>query len=168
MTDQLSLTELTTEIVSAFVGNNSLPASEVPGLIARVHGALTAAVSPTVEPERQAPAVAIKKSVMPDYLICLEDGAKLKMLKRYLRTRFDMTPEEYRRKWGLAADYPMTAPNYSKARSELAREIGLGGKAPGRKRKPRATAAASVNTSKPAARGAKRGRKPKAAKLQTA
>jgi predicted transcriptional regulator len=165
MSDQLDLTELTTKIVSSFVGSNSMPSSEVPELISRVYGALAAAVSPSAAREPLNPAVPVRKSVTPDYIICLEDGAKLKMLKRYLRTRFDMTPEEYRRKWGLPADYPMTASSYSKVRSDLAHKIGLGQKPVGETRKSRAIAATSTNGSKTTtARGRKRGRKPNASK----
>ena len=122
--------ELVSKIVSAYVSNSSLPLEELPDLIKTVHEALKrpdqAASSP---PE---PAVPIKKSVKPDYVICLEDGRKLKMLKRYLRTSYGMSPDEYRKKWGLSSDYPMVAPKYSARRSELAKIIGLGRK-PGQK-----------------------------------
>ena len=122
--------ELVSKIVSAYVSSNSLPSGELPDLITTIHEALQnpdqAAASP---PE---PAVPIKKSVRPDYVICLEDGLKLKMLKRHLRTSYNMTPDEYRRKWGLSSDYPMTAPKYAARRSELAKIIGLGRK-PGQK-----------------------------------
>ncbi len=143
MTGQLHLLDLTTEIVASYAGNNALAASELPNLIARVHAALSGVTAPAEPaPETLVPAVTIKKSVTPDYIICLEDGAKLKMLKRYIRTRYGLSPEEYRRKWGLPADYPMTAPNYSATRSKLARDIGLGQKAP--KRKQRRAAATRV------------------------
>ena len=126
--------ESVSKIVSAYVSNNSLPSDELPDLITTVHEALQnpdqAAASP---PE---PAVPIKKSITPDYVICLEDGKKLKMLKRHLRTSFNMSPDEYRRKWGLSSDYPMTAPKYAARRSELAKQIGLGRK-PGQKVKSR-------------------------------
>ena len=119
--------EFVSKIVSAYVSKNSLPPSELPQLIWTVHEALKrpgqAASSP---PE---PAVPIKKSVTPDYVICLEDGKKLKMLKRHLRTAFDMSPDEYRQRWGLPSDYPMVAPKYGARRSELAKKIGLGRKA---------------------------------------
>ena len=122
--------ELVSKIVSAYVSNSSLPLEELPDLIKTVHEALErpdqAASSP---PE---PAVPIKKSVKPDYVICLEDGRKLKMLKRHLRTSYGMSPDEYRRKWGLSSDYPMVAPKYAAKRSELAKKIGLGRK-PGQK-----------------------------------
>ncbi len=122
--------ELVSKIVSAYVSENSLPSGELPQLIKTVHEALRnpgqAAASPLE------PAVPIKKSIKPDYVICLEDGKKLKMLKRHLRTAYDMTPDEYRQKWGLSSDYPMVAPKYAARRSELAKKIGLGRK-PGQK-----------------------------------
>ncbi len=118
--------ELVSTIVSAFVSNNSVPSSELPDLITTVHEALQ---NPDqVASSAPEPAVPIKKSIRPDYVICLEDGKKLKMLKRHLRTAFNMTPDEYRRKWGLSSDYPMVAPKYSARRSELAKIIGLGRK----------------------------------------
>ncbi len=127
---ETSSLESVSKIVSAYVSNNSLPPGELSDLIKTVHEALQkpdqAALSP---PE---PAVPIKKSIRPDYVICLEDGKKLKMLKRHLRTAYDMSPDEYRRKWGLASDYPMVAPKYAARRSELAKKIGLGRK-PGQK-----------------------------------
>jgi predicted transcriptional regulator len=117
-----------TEIVAAFVGNNTVAVSDLPGLISSVFQALRA--TGQVEAEKMAeapvPAVPIKKSIGTDFLICLEDGKKLKMLKRHLRTAYGLTPEQYREKWGLPADYPMVAPNYAKKRSSLARQIGLG------------------------------------------
>ena len=118
---------MVSEIVSAYVSKNSLPPSELPHLIKTVHDALSS-------PEQGAssapePAVPIKKSIRPDYVICLEDGKKLKMLKRHLRTAYNMSPDEYRQKWGLASDYPMVAPKYAARRSELAKKIGLGRKA---------------------------------------
>jgi predicted transcriptional regulator len=120
--------ELAADIVSAYVSNNSVPAGDLPGLISEVHLALQkvgngAAEAPADAPK---PAVSIKKSITPDYIICLEDGKKFKSLKRHLRTQYNMTPEQYREKWGLAPDYPMVAPNYAKARAELAKEMGLG------------------------------------------
>jgi MucR family transcriptional regulator, transcriptional regulator of exopolysaccharide biosynthesis len=121
--------ELATEIVSAFVANNSLPASDLPALIGNVHQALNRlADGSTAQPadERKEPAVPIKKSVQPDFIVCLEDGKKFKSLKRHLRTVYDLTPEQYRAKWGLPATYPMVAPNYAAARSELAKSMGLG------------------------------------------
>jgi predicted transcriptional regulator len=129
-TEQDNLIELTAEIVSAYVSANSVASSDLPSLINQVHSALhrtaTGAVEPAQEPLK--PAVAAKKSVMPDYIVCLEDGKKFKSLKRHLRTHYDLTPDEYRHKWGLPPDYPMVAPNYAKARSALAKEMGLGQK----------------------------------------
>lgn len=121
--------ELAAEIVSAFVANNSVPAAELPALISNVHDALnkiTAGSTPKTEEAKQAPAVPVKKSVQPDYIICLDDGKKFKSLKRHLRTVYNMTPDQYRTKWGLPADYPMVAPNYAAARSQLAKQMGLG------------------------------------------
>ncbi len=125
-----ALLSLTTEIVSAHVSNNSVALSDLPGLIEKVYKSLAQARSePTLGEERPQPAVPIKKSVTPDYIICLEDGKKLKMLKRHLKTAYDMTPEDYRERWGLPADYPMVAPNYTRQRSSLAKQIGLGTRA---------------------------------------
>src|SRR4051794_13219429 len=123
--------ELAAEIVSAFVSNNSVPAAELPTLIGSVHDALNRVVSGAAQPpaeEPKAPAVPIKKSVQPDYIVCLEDGKRFKSLKRHLRTVYDLTPDQYRAKWGLPRDYPMVAPNYAAARSELAKQFGLGQK----------------------------------------
>jgi predicted transcriptional regulator len=125
-----TLVELTAGIVSAYVSNNSVRTAELPGLIAEVHRALngthTAANKP--EPEPLKPAVNPKKSVFPDYIVCLEDGQKFKSLKKHLRTSHELAPEEYREKWGLAYDYPMVAPNYAAARSALATKMGFGQK----------------------------------------
>ena len=120
--------ELAADIVSAYVSNNSVPSGDLPSLISEVHGALLKVAGGTVEVPTEAPkpAVPLKKSVTPDYIICLEDGKKFKSLKRHLRTQYNMTPEQYRDKWGLPADYPMVAPNYAVARSKLARQMGLG------------------------------------------
>jgi predicted transcriptional regulator len=120
--------ELAADIVSAYVSNNSVPAGDLPGLIGEIHSALTKVGNDSVEAPVEAPkpAISIKRSVTPDFIICLEDGKKFKSLKRHLRTQYNMTPEQYREKWGLAPDYPMVAPNYAKARSELAKEMGLG------------------------------------------
>lgn len=129
------LASLTSQIVAAYVGRNALPLGDLPGLIQSVYQSLVslgAVLGPTTGQE---PAVPAKKSVMPEYIICLEDGKRLKMLKRYLRTRYNMTPEEYRRKWGLSADYPMVAPNYAAQRSDFAKKIGLGHIDNGRGRK---------------------------------
>jgi predicted transcriptional regulator len=126
------LLSLTSQIVAAHVANNTVGMEELPKLIQDVHRALSS-VSEGGSLERPEPAIAIKKSVTPEYIVCLEDGKKLKMLKRHLRTSYDMTPEEYRQRWGLPHDYPMVAPNYAKRRSSLAKQIGLGVK--GRKRR---------------------------------
>jgi predicted transcriptional regulator len=122
--------ELAADIVSAYVSNNSVPANELPSLIQEVHTALLRVTSggsvAPVSAEAQKPAIAVKKSLSNDYIICLEDGKKFKSLKRHLRTQYNMSPEEYRDKWGLPPDYPMVAPNYAKARSNLAKQMGLG------------------------------------------
>ncbi|MBC6405837.1 MAG: MucR family transcriptional regulator [Rhodospirillales bacterium] len=124
------LLDLTATIVAAHVSHNSVAAQDLPNLIREVHRSLTTISEINeVEPERPSPSVPIKRSVTPDYLICLEDGKKLKMLKRHLKTAYNMTPEQYRERWGLQPDYPMVAPNYAKQRSQLAKEIGLGTKA---------------------------------------
>ena len=133
MTDNIeqdNLIELTADIVSAYVSNNSIQSSDLPALISEVHIAMhqTLGGPAEPEPEPQKPAVSIKKSVTPDYIICLDDGKKFKSLKRHLRTHYDLTPADYREKWGLPADYPMVAPNYAKARSILAKKMGLGQK----------------------------------------
>src|SRR3954471_22489088 len=123
--------ELAAEIVSAFVSNNSVPVAELPALIGNVHDALTKVATGTtqqVAEEPKQPAVPIRKSVQPDYIVSLEDGKRFKSLKRHLRTTYNLTPEQYRAKWGLAHDYPMVAPNYAAARSELAKQLGLGQK----------------------------------------
>ena len=127
------LLELTTNIVSAHVSNNSVAVADLPGLIAQVYRSLTDTQIEGGAAERREPAVPIKKSITPDYLVCLDDGKKLKMLKRHLKTTYDLTPEQYRERWGLPADYPMVAPNYAEQRSVLARKIGLGRK--GRQRR---------------------------------
>ncbi|MEQ8229121.1 MAG: MucR family transcriptional regulator [Rhodospirillales bacterium] len=131
--NQSDLIELTTEIVAAHVGNNATAPGDIPNLINEVFNALSNVGSAPQQAQRPKPAVPPKKSVFPDYIVCLEDGKKLKMLKRHLNTAYNMTPEEYRERWGLAADYPMVAPNYAKHRSNLAKKIGLGTK-PRRKR----------------------------------
>ena len=120
--------ELTAEIVSAYVSNNTVPAAEIPGLISQVHTALArvSGKSGDAPAEPLKPAVSVKKSITPEYIVCLEDGKKFKSLKRHLRTQYNMTPEQYREKWGLGADYPMVAPNYAAARSQLAKQMGLG------------------------------------------
>jgi predicted transcriptional regulator len=122
------LVEMAAEIVSAYVSANPVAAQDIPALIRTVHGALkeVSGAAPTQADQSQEPAVSIKKSVTPDFIICLEDGKKFKSLKRHLRTRYSMTPDEYRTKWGLPHDYPMVAPNYAKERSNLAKRMGLG------------------------------------------
>ena len=130
MTDNAgkSFIDLTANIVSAYVSNNSTPASEIPALISQIHAALVRVsvgrVETPLEPAK--PAVSVKKSVTAEYLVCLEDGKRFKSLTRHLRTQYNMTPEQYRDKWGLAPDYPMVAPNYAVARSQLAKKMGLG------------------------------------------
>jgi predicted transcriptional regulator len=124
------LLSLTTNIVAAHVANNSVAVADLPRLIRDVHDTLSSVgAGGARELERPTPAVPVKKSVTPDHVICLEDGKKLKMLKRHLKTAYNMTPEEYRERWNLAADYPMVAPNYAKQRSKLAKQIGLGTRA---------------------------------------
>lgn len=121
------LLALTSDIVSSHVANNSVSVGDVPQLIQSVYNTLAALARPQAAPEPRAePAVPIRQSVKPDYIVCLEDGKKLKMLKRHLKTAYGMTPEQYRAKWGLPPDYPMVAPNYAEARRALAKQIGLG------------------------------------------
>jgi predicted transcriptional regulator len=119
---------LTAEIVSAYVSNNTVPATDIPGLINQVHAALSRVSNgvPDGIAEAPKPAISLKRSVTPEFLVCLEDGKKFKSLKRHLRTQYNMTPEQYRDKWNLPSDYPMVAPNYAAARSELAKQMGLG------------------------------------------
>lgn len=130
MTDAAGKTfiDLTTQIVAAYVSHNPMPASDLPALISQIHAALVRVsagrAEPPVEPAK--PPVSLKKSMTADYLVCLEDGKRFKSLKRHLRTRYNMTPEQYRDKWSLPADYPMVAPNYAVARSQLAKKMGLG------------------------------------------
>lgn len=131
-----TLITLTADIVAAHVSNNSVAVADLPQLIANVHGALTKLGAPTpVVAAAPEPAVSIRASIKPDYIICLEDGKKLKMLKRHLMTHYGMTPEDYRAKWGLPRDYPMVAPNYAEQRRSLAMQIGLGRKPASRRRK---------------------------------
>ncbi len=129
------LLQLTTMIVAAHLSHNPIAVTDVPGVIATVHQAL-ATLGPEEPAPKPAPAVPIKQSVKPEYIVCLDDGKKQKMLKRHLKTAHDMTPNDYRKRWGLPSDYPMVAPNYAKKRSELAKKIGLGRK-PGTKAKSR-------------------------------
>ena len=126
--EQDSLIELTAEIVAAYVSNNRVGAADVSDLIGRVHMALQGTASEQQEAEPLTPAAPIKRSVTADYIVCLEDGKRFKSLKRHLKTH-DLSPAGYREKWGLPADYPMVAPNYARARSDLARQMGLGQKA---------------------------------------
>ncbi len=135
MTEQAASADvlgLTAQIVSAHVSNNPIGADALPSLIQEVYRTLAGVGKEQVMPDKQQPAVPVKKSVYPDHIICLEDGKKLKMLKRHLKTSYNMTPEQYREKWQLPPDYPMVAPNYAKHRSSLAKKIGLGTKPRGR------------------------------------
>jgi predicted transcriptional regulator len=144
---------LTADIVSAHVGNNTVALSELPGLIASVHKALAATAAPAeAEVPKQDPAVSVRSSIKPDYLVSLESGKKMKMLKRYLMTNYQMTPDDYRRKWGLPKDYPMVAPNYAQQRKELAVKIGLG--RGGRKAAPKPAAKAAPKKAAPKAKTA--------------
>jgi predicted transcriptional regulator len=126
--NRVDLVELTAEIISAYVSNNTVVASDLPTIITDVHDALSKVTQRVGAAEREElrPAIAVKKSVTPDYIVCLEDGKKFKSLKRHLRTHYSLSPEEYREKWGLPHDYPMVAPNYAQARSALAKQMGLG------------------------------------------
>jgi predicted transcriptional regulator len=164
MEDKAQLVELTADIAAAYLSANTVPASDLPALIQTIHHALagvsTGAPAPAAEPAK--PAVPVKKSITPDYLISLEDGKKYKSLKRHLRTKYNMTPDDYRTKWGLGKDYPMVAPNYAKARSEMARNMGLGQGGRGRKKaagaaKASPKASKAPKASKTAAAPAKRG-----------
>jgi predicted transcriptional regulator len=127
-TDTPNTIGLTAEIVAAYVGNNSVAAADIPALINQVHSALLRVTSGEAQSpaEPLKPAVPVKKSINPDFIVCLEDGKKFKSLKRHLRTQYNMTPEQYRENWGLPGDYPMVAPNYAAARSQLAKQMGLG------------------------------------------
>ena len=135
-TSNAAILQMTTDIVSAYVSHNEIPGSQIPDVIRSVYGTLNAqrAGDGSGAHESQKPAAPIRRSVTPDYIICLEDGKKLKMLKRHLRTTYNLTPEEYRAKWGLPADYPMVSPNYAAQRSAFAKKIGLGRKRKGVKR----------------------------------
>jgi predicted transcriptional regulator len=139
MTETVDMREtfitLTADIVAAHVSNNSVAVSDIPALIHNVHGALTSLEGgPVVTPTKQEPAVSIRASIKPDYIVCLDDGKKLKMLKRHIMTHYGLTPDQYRTKWGLPNDYPMVAPNYAETRRTLAKAIGLGRK-PGKLKK---------------------------------
>jgi predicted transcriptional regulator len=122
------LLKFASDIVAAYVSNNPIPAGEIPGMIKSIHSTLGGLANGLTADAAlaQKPAIAVKRSITPEYIVCLEDGKKLKMLKRYLRSRYNLTPDEYRAKWGLPADYPMVAPNYAAQRSEFAKKIGLG------------------------------------------
>jgi len=128
MEEKSDLLEMTADMFSAYVSNNTVSPDGVAALIGSIHATMTQLAAGGIEPEPEVkePAVPVRKSITPDYLICLEDGRKFKSLKRHLRTKYDMSPEEYRAKWNLPKDYPMVAPNYAKARSELAKQMGLG------------------------------------------
>jgi predicted transcriptional regulator len=129
VSDKSELIELVADVVAAYVGSNKIERNDLPGLVHSVHQAFASLANGTVsapEPAPLTPAVPIKKSITPEFLICLEDGKKFKSLKRHLRSRYNLTPDEYRARWGLPADYPMVAPNYAQARSRLAKEMGLG------------------------------------------
>lgn len=126
MKQNMELIELTSDIVSAYVSNNDVESDALPQVIESVHGALSTVSDSKTEKVSLIPAVPIKKSVTPDHIVCLEDGLKFKSLKRHLNAKYNMTPNQYRERWGLPADYPMVAPNYAKARSELAKKMGLG------------------------------------------
>lgn len=126
-TEKQDLRQLTAQIITAYVSSHDVAAEALPDLVQSVHGALAGAGAPVeAEPEKPVPAVPPRKSVFPDYIICLEDGKKLKLLRRHLKTAYNMTPQEYRERWGLPPEYPMVAPNYANHRSSLARRIGLG------------------------------------------
>ncbi|MGH6986354.1 MAG: MucR family transcriptional regulator [Caulobacteraceae bacterium] len=139
MDDKVDLIEMTAEIVASYVEKNTISTTDLPALIQSVHRALNSVSSgaDAVEAAPKEPAVPIRRSITPDYLVCLEDGRKFKSLKRHLRTKYNMSPEDYRAKWGLPKDYPMVAPNYAKARSDLAKQMGLGqgGRQAARKRR---------------------------------
>lgn len=131
MQEKGNLVELTADIVAAYVGNNTVAQADLPKLIANIYQSLATATHGVAEPKlaeaaELKPAVPVRKSITPDYIICLEDGKKFKSLKRHLRTHYDLSPEQYREKWGLPVDYPMVAPSYAEARSSLAKKIGLG------------------------------------------
>jgi predicted transcriptional regulator len=160
MEDKSQLVELTADIAAAYLSANTVPAQDLPTLIQTIHAALAGVSSQAAAPQATAPtpAVPVKKSVTPDYLISLEDGRKYKSLKRHLRTKYNMSPDEYRSKWGLAKDYPMVAPNYAKARSEMARTMGLGQGGRGGRRGGEAAQGQGVSApAAPEAAAAKRG-----------
>ncbi len=135
MSETSDLIEVTAGLVAAYVGGNTIAAGDVPGLIRSVHNALSSIGGQVDTIEDRQPAVSVRRSITPDYLICLEDGRKFKSLKRHLRSKYDLSPEQYRARWDLPRDYPMVAPNYAQARSDLAKQMGLGqgGRKPARK-----------------------------------
>jgi predicted transcriptional regulator len=159
MEDKAQLVELTADIAAAYLSANTVPAADLPSLIQTIHAALSGVTSgaPAPASEPQKPAISVKKSITPDYLISLEDGKKYKSLKRHLRTKYNMTPDDYRSKWGLPKDYPMVAPNYAAARSEMARNMGLGQGGRGRKRTGKAASAKAAPAPAAAGAPAKRG-----------
>lgn len=134
--NRADLLKMTAQIAAAYVGKNTVASAQLPEVIRAVYASMAGLDSPSAPAGSPKPAIALKKSITPDYIVCLEDGKKLKMLKRHLRTAYGMTPEQYRQKWGLPADYPMVAPNYAEQRSVFAKKIGLGRK-PGQTRKGR-------------------------------
>ena len=146
-TSSPDIIRLAVDVVAAYVGQNAIPAHQIPEILQAVYGSLArlGEPRPATAPEAPKPAVSVKKSITPDYIVCLEDGKHLKMLKRHLRTTYDMSPEDYRAKWNLPADYPMVAPNYAATRSEFAKKIGLG-------RKPANTAPAHKGGRRPKAK----------------
>src|SRR5215470_2480520 len=154
------LVELTADIVSAYVSNNTVVAADLPGVIHNVFDALSRASAATGQPAREElrPAVPVKRSVTPEYIVCLEDGKKFKSLKRHLRTHYDLSPEAYREKWGLSHDYPMVAPAYAAARSDLAKNMGLGRRSGTGASGRRGPAASSASAGKAAKSGTKRPR----------
>ena len=156
--DHRTLLEHTVTIVAAYVSNNTVQKEHLPELIAETFASLAGRIRPEVEPEKLTPAVPIKRSVQPDFIICLENGKRFKSLKRHLKTHFDMTPDEYRAKWGLPNDYPMVAPNYALARSELAKQLGLG-----RRQEPVVATEAPRRSAKSATKGTQLTRDKKAA-----
>lgn len=143
MVSRDEILRMAVDVVAAYLSNNQLPAGQIPEVIDTIFRSLSGLDGSAAEakPEPQKPAVPVRRSVTPEYIVCLEDGKKLKMLKRHLRTNYNLTPEEYRAKWNLSPDYPMVAPNYAKQRSEFAKKIGLGRK-PGEKRRGRRRARA--------------------------
>ncbi|RVD46271.1 MucR family transcriptional regulator [Mesorhizobium sp. M4B.F.Ca.ET.169.01.1.1] len=162
---QLDTVSITADIVAAYVSNNPVPVGELPKLIGDIHAALQGIGTPATEPVvKQEPAVSIRKSVTPDFIICLEDGKKFKSLKRHLATHYNLSPDEYRQKWNLPSDYPMVAPSYAATRSALAKSIGLGRKAaaPAAAAKPKraARAAAAATTATAVKSPVKKARKP--------